>query len=111
MTSDTKYPTTPDGRYFIVRETLWRCTNPSIPEEQRKNLVKDLMNARRMIKSTKDDPEELKKVRQSIQRTKEDLGERGKPWWDDDSPDYNRHKVKNTPYADWYAGLEEQSID
>jgi hypothetical protein len=24
---------------------------------------------------------------------------------DDGSPDLNRHMAKNTPYADWYAGL------
>lgn len=24
------YPTTPDGRYFVVKGQLWRCTNPSL---------------------------------------------------------------------------------
>ncbi|WP_313602745.1 hypothetical protein [Rhizobium sp.] len=30
------------------------------------------------------------------------LGERGPVWWDDGAPDYNRHMVSNTPYADWF---------
>ncbi|HLU77141.1 MAG TPA: hypothetical protein VKZ48_04445 [Burkholderiales bacterium] len=28
--------------------------------------------------------------------------ERGPPWWQDGAPDFNRHLVKNTPYAAWY---------
>jgi hypothetical protein len=35
------------------------------------------------------------------------LGERGTPWWNDGAPDYNRHLVRNTPYAEWYADLQE----
>jgi hypothetical protein len=27
-------------------------------------------------------------------------------WWKDGAPDFNRHALKNTPYADWYAGLK-----
>jgi hypothetical protein len=33
------------------------------------------------------------------------LGERGPPWWNDDAPDYNRHKVANTPYAAWFNSV------
>ena len=33
------------------------------------------------------------------------LGERGPVWWGDGAPDYNRHLAKNTPYAEWFAGL------
>ena len=29
------YPTTPDGRYFVVRGRLWRCSNPNLPEGDR----------------------------------------------------------------------------
>jgi hypothetical protein len=36
---------------------------------------------------------------------KQALGERGPVWWDDGSPDLNRHMAKNTLYADWYAKL------
>ena len=36
---------------------------------------------------------------------KRELGERGPVWWTDGTPDFNRHAVKETPYAKWYAGL------
>ena len=41
------YPTTPDGRYFVVKGRLWRCTNPSLPPASKAALVKELMQARR----------------------------------------------------------------
>lgn len=28
----------------------------------------------------------------------------GPVWWQDGAKDYNRHLVKNTPCAAWYAG-------
>ncbi len=43
------YPITPDGRYFIVREPLWRMTNPALPDETRQRLTKALMAARRAV--------------------------------------------------------------
>jgi len=41
------YPTTPDGRYFVVKGQLWHCANPSLNEDVRQRLVNDLMAARR----------------------------------------------------------------
>jgi hypothetical protein len=38
-----------------------------------------------------------------VDEVKRALGERGPAWWDDGSPDLNRHMAKNTDYADWYA--------
>ena len=29
-------------------------------------------------------------------------GERGPVWWTDGEPDWNRHLVKNSPYAGWF---------
>lgn len=40
-----------------------------------------------------------------VDEAKRRLGERGPVWWKDGAPDFNRHAVKNTPYADWCAGL------
>ena len=40
-------PVTPDGRYFVVRGRLWRCTNPFLSAEVKKVLVDELMQARR----------------------------------------------------------------
>lgn len=102
------YPTTPDGRYFVVKGQLWRCTNPALEEPERQRLVKDLMGARREVKEAKKsaDAARLKSARAQVQTAKVALGERGPVWWTDGSPDFNRHKVANTPYAQWYAELE-----
>jgi len=101
------YPTTPDGRYFVVKGKLWRCTNPSLSEQVRQPLVDELMTARREVKAAKTsgDIGQLSLARARVQTAKEALGERGPVWWDDGSPDFNRHQVTNTPYADWYLSL------
>ncbi len=44
-------------------------------------------------------------ARLAVDEAKHKLGERGAPWWTDGSPDYNRYLVRNTPYAEWFAGL------
>jgi hypothetical protein len=41
----------------------------------------------------------------AVEEVKRALGERGPAWWDDGWPDFKRYMAKNTPYADWYAGL------
>lgn len=41
---------TPDGRYIVVRGRLWRKTNPHLAEQVRKQLVSELMAARRAVK-------------------------------------------------------------
>ena len=89
---------TPDGRYFVVRGRLWRCSDPRLDPARRAVLVAELMAARRT------------RNRAEVDRTKRALGERGPVWWDDGAPDWNRHLVKNTPYAAWYAGLAEVQI-
>lgn len=45
-------------------------------------------------------------ARQQVDATKIALGELGPVWWTDGSPDVNRHMVKNTNYAAWFAALE-----
>jgi hypothetical protein len=104
-------PTTPDGRYFVVKRQLWRCINPSLSEDVRQRLVNDLMAARRKVKAAKayGDPGQLKMAGARVQRAKVALGERGPVWWDDESPDFNRCQVANTHYADWYLSLSAAS--
>ncbi|WP_254070658.1 hypothetical protein [Acidisphaera sp. L21] len=48
-------------------------------------------------------------ARHRVDAAKVELGERGAPWWTDGSPDYNRKMGAATPYASWFASLEEQS--
>ena len=99
--SGRSYPTTPDGRYFLVAGRLWRSTNPAIPEERRHRLVAELMDARRAVKEAKRGNGDLGAARKAVDAAKVALGERGPVWWDDGAPDLNRHLAKNTPYAEW----------
>jgi hypothetical protein len=95
---------TPDGRYFVVRGRLWRRTNPDLPAERREALVRELMNARRAVKAALRSgvAAELALARKAVDEAKISLGERGPVWWSDGTPDLTRHKVKNSPYGEWY---------
>ncbi|MDV3458279.1 hypothetical protein RZN05_14875 [Sphingomonas sp. HF-S4] len=99
-----KYPVTPDGRYFVVRDRLWRMADPALEADAKARLVSELMAARRDVGSAlrADDAAAEKAARARVDAAKHALGERGTPWWDDGAPDFNRHMVRNTPYADWY---------
>ncbi len=102
------YPQTPDGRYFVVRERLWRLSNPGLHPDERAHLVDRLMTARRAVAAAKmaDDKLAMRSASAAVDRNKRALGERGAAWWDDGAPDYNRHMVYGTPYAQWHAGLK-----
>jgi hypothetical protein len=43
------YPTTADGRYFVVQGRLWRKSSPCLSELRRSELVGELMAARRAV--------------------------------------------------------------
>jgi hypothetical protein len=102
------YPVTPDGRYFVVRGRLWRCSNPQLPEEERQRLTAVLMAARRAkgLAMRNGDDSGREQARQQVDAAKIALGERGPVWWTDGAPDVNRRMVKNTSYAAWFAALE-----
>lgn len=102
---DHRYPVTPDGRYFVVRGRLWRCTDPALPEPERARLVKALMAARRAVGAARKaaDPTAERAARAAVDGAKRALGERGPVWWTDGAPDYGRQPVARTPYACWYG--------
>lgn len=108
MTKDRKAVTTPDGRYIAVRGRLWRAANPLLDAEVRQELVNELMSARRAVGAALKaaDDHALSSARARVQAAKEALGERGKPWWSDETPDFNRRMVKNTPYAEWWQAQQ-----
>jgi hypothetical protein len=103
-----RHPTTPDGRYFVVRERLWRMSNPHLPPDVRDALVKQLMDARRALRN-KIPEADRRALRDAVDRAKRALGERGPVWWTDGAPDFNRRLVKNTPYRDWFSLLNADS--
>lgn len=105
--ADKGYPVTPDGRYFVVKERLWRCSNPDLPQDERKALVKELMRARSAVHRATTD-EETKAARSAVNAAKVALGERGPVWWTDGAEDVNRKHPKNTAYADWWAKVRNQ---
>lgn len=104
----TEPPTTPDGRYIVVRGRLWRKSDPALTPEERQALVDDLMAARRAVRAALNagDEAELRRARDRVQQAKVGLGERGPVWWDDNAPDLDRHMARNTCYADWHSVVE-----
>lgn len=109
----TRRPVTPDGRYLVVRGRLWRCANPALDPAARQALVNRLMAARRAVRAAlqADDADALREARRDVHVSKVGLGERGSPWWSDGAVDMNRRMAVNTPYADWYRGLQDPSAD
>ena len=103
----TPPPVTPDGRYFVVRGRLWRCSDPRLAPSERAARVQALMTARRAKGKAMraGDPVAREAARAQVDAAKQQLGERGPVWWEDGAPDYNRHLARNSPYAAWFAGL------
>lgn len=102
-----RYPSTLDGRYFVVKGRLWRCSNPELSAEERERLTRELMKARSAVGIAKraGDVQAEHVARRRVHEIKVALGERGPVWWSDGAPDYNRRMVKNTPYWDWFRSI------
>ncbi|WP_460831208.1 hypothetical protein [Lysobacter humi (ex Lee et al. 2017)] len=113
MLARMRYPTTPDGRYFVVRGRLWRCANPSLAPDERARLTRELMAARRAVRTAlaQDDTDALRAARKAVDAAKVALGERGPVWWTDGAPDVGRRMARNTAYAAWYATVGEPVPD
>lgn len=75
-----------------------------MPEAERQALVNELMDARRAVRDAGVEAA-TRAARARVQLAKVALGERGPVWWNDGAPDLNRHMVRNTPYAGWFASL------
>lgn len=75
---------TPDGRYVVIDGRKWRAADPNLPEDERRALVKALMDARRAVRAAKQigDDEALRQARDRVHEVKVALGERGTPWWE-----------------------------
>jgi hypothetical protein len=107
-----QHPVTPDGRYFVVKDRLWRLSDPSLSEDERAGLVSELMHARRAVREAKrvGDPAAEALAHSAVDVAKRALGERGPVWWTDGAADLNRHMVKNTLYAEWFRALKRRKV-
>ncbi|MEE4538903.1 MAG: hypothetical protein V2J51_10490 [Erythrobacter sp.] len=96
---------------MVVRERLWRTSNPALSEPERQAHVDALMDARRAIAQAKraDDAAAEKAARACVHAAKLALGERGAVWWDDGAPDENRKMIHNSSYAGWWQERERDS--
>lgn len=90
---------TEDGRYIIVAGRRWRATDPAIPPHFRQELVAELMDARRAVKSAHDDPEAMAAARDRVHHAKVALGERGDPWWEEPTVDGYADRIRSTCLA------------
>jgi hypothetical protein len=75
---------TPDGRYVVVDGRRWRASDPRLPEARRRELVDELMAARRAVGAARraGDEEAERAARDRVHAAKVALGERGTPWWE-----------------------------
>lgn len=67
------------------------------------------MAARRAVRDAhrREDGEAETRAHADVDEAKVALGERGPVWWADGAPDLNRHTVRSTSYADWFASLDQ----
>lgn len=100
------YPRTPDGRYFVARGRLWRCTDPRLEDSERRAAIKALMQARRAVGQAGDDVGAEAEARAAVDAAKRRLGERGPVWWQDGAPDEGGRHPANSSYAGWWAALD-----
>lgn len=76
---------TADGHYIVIDGRRWRATDPRIPEEERRLLVRELMKARRDVRQAlrEQNGEAEREARSRVNQAKTALGERGVKWWED----------------------------
>ena len=100
----SQYPQTPDGRYFLAKDRLWRRSDPRLSQAERQKHVDDLMKARRAVRDA-DNAVARREARKAVHAAKVALGERGPVWWANGDRDWTRFHPKNTPYAGWWRSL------
>lgn len=101
MADDREPERTKDGRWIVVDGRRWRASDPSIPERFRKELVDELMDARRAVGGARrsGSSADERVARDRVQAAKEALGERGRPWWEDPEPAERRARIAATTLA------------
>lgn len=97
-------PQTPDGRYFVSRNRLKRCTNPQLDDHTRRAAIKSLMQARHAVMRACTDRDRTD-AQEKVDAAKLALGERGAVWWTDGAPDDSGLAPDASSYAGWWANL------
>jgi uncharacterized protein len=79
---------TEDGHHVRIDGRLWRATDPTLSEEERQALVKELMSARSAVGWAKrrGDESAERAARARVHAAKVGLGERGPRWWEQQTP-------------------------
>jgi hypothetical protein len=95
-------------RAIVARGRPWRAANPGLNREERQRLVERLMDARRALATSRRDGEAaaLRQARTQLNAARIALGGHGPLWRPDGAPDLDRHRVRNSPYAQWFADRE-----
>jgi hypothetical protein len=85
-----------DERWITVDGRRWRATDPTIPPKLRQELVDELMAARRAVAAANrvGRAEDRRDARHRVHAAKVALGERGAPWWEEQSDDELRPRVE-----------------
>jgi hypothetical protein len=103
-------PTDEDARFVLVDGRRWRATDPSIPDGFRRELVGELMSARRAVGAVTRAGGDPHAQRQRVQDAKVALGERGEPWWQAATDGGRRRRIEATIRALLRARGPESSI-
>lgn len=98
------HPHTPDGRYFVAKGKLCRCTNPALSDADRRRFIKQLMQARMAARSAGGE-DERNNATEQVYDAKVALGEAGPVWWDDGAADFSGLEPQSTAYADWWLSV------
>lgn len=74
-----------DERWIVIDGRRWRRSDPSLSEERRQELVRELMSARSSVGWAKrrGDAAAERAARDRVHAAKVALGERGPKWWRD----------------------------
>ncbi len=96
---------TPDRRYVVIRQRLFRAGDPSLPVSARRAYVNRLEMAQQEARQAHEgrDPVALRRAQLAADDARAQLGERGPVWWDDGAPDLSWCRVASSPYASWHA--------
>jgi len=87
-----------DERYIVVDGRRWRRSDPGIPATLQRELVDELMDARRAVGAAKRaaSARAEKAARARVQCAKEALGERGHPYWEEPTAAAQRKRATAT---------------